>query len=570
MNILKNCISHVHDTFGTRAVSVAVLLLTVHSVVINRGTVIAQDAQTPLEQAASETDPPTKTFVGRVVDRQGNPIAGATVMLDDRRSLMTQMPNNHVTLSDDQGRFQITILRDSETMQKQLFFSHYMWAYKKGYCVRCVATQYRDELEMVLPDEETVTFKVTHPTIILFGDEIAAPYYFDTPNGCYTSDESTGLSGPIPQDLRKMLAEKLLPDGTVVIRGVTKALLNSAWIESPRLGTQYGPPVGTLALRETGSLTISLRCPLEALPPEALPPEAKPTEASPESTDLVVHIDDGRANQSGVVHWDKLDKNLQVSIPTIGAGQAEVSLSWPNDSDFIPLTPRDFTIRPGEDNQLEIKTIEAIEVHGRVFASDTGQPVTRTRISFRSEDVNFRRSATTDKDGFFSVRMPRGGLRVQIFAMPINQTHQYPGSFTVNVPDDVKRFELEPIAVDPKGTVRGFLIDEDGNRVPSRHVILLSQPYRHSRARAVTDERGSFVLRLGDYSLQQFKNSLAPAQRALRPKPKDIELKVLPEDAPADPVTLSDYIKNSQEESPYKIMSTQPLVLKLVSEKPDP
>lgn len=511
------------------------------------------------QDSLPETDPEplTSTFIGMVVDKQGNPIAGATVLLDDHKYYFEDSPEDFITLTDDEGQFEINVQPASNEQESPAYLSDNLWAYKKGYSVRCVTAQCRDELHLVLPDEESVTFRITHPTIALFDDVTATPYYFDVPNGCYTSDKGTGLSAPIPLTLRKMLAGTVLPDGNVVLRGVTKALLNSAMLESPRLGQQYGPVPGTISLRETGSLQVSLNC-----PPESIPANCR--------VSIRVDRDFERRQRfrSGVSHWGLLDGNHQLIVPVIGSGQTKVSLSWPEDSDLIPLAPPDFEIRAGVTNELEISTVRAVEVRGRVFASDTNQPLCRAKLSFFNEESNFRRSATSDLNGRYSVRVPPGSVSVQLYVLPLSRTHQYPEMITINIPDQVTLFEMSPIAVDPKGSIRGFLIDEHGRRVQGRTVVLLSPTYRHAEGLAKTDDRGNFLLRVSNHTINHFRESLEASEKGTQVASRNLQLNVLPDHAPKDPILVGDYIKNSTEESPHKIMSKHPLVLKLLPPKP--
>ncbi|TWU02669.1 carboxypeptidase-like regulatory domain-containing protein [Stieleria varia] len=518
---------------------------------------VGLDAQRLFSQDAKATgaaELPPKTFVGIVVDAQGQPIVNATVLLHDQTAFDTESPADFCVLTNDDGRFEIKIVPDAD-QQKRLFFSYKIWAFKNGYSLRCVATQYRDEIRMVLPDEESVSFQITHPSIESFDDVVATPYYFDVPNGCYTSDIGTGLSAPIPLTMRRMIAGEVLPSGQGVIRGVTSALLNSVLLESPRLGKQYGPVPGTIKLRETGSLTLSL-----STPPEFVP----------ETCQVYVTIDDDFERpggyRSGVHFKGFLDENHQIQIPTIGSGPATISLTWPDESEWIALTPSKFEISPGENNDLQIGMIRGVEVHGRVFASDTGQPVSRSHIALRSETINCWRTATSDLAGRFSVRMPPGDTRVQLFAMPLTVTHQYPETQTIDVPQQVAKYEMDPILIDPKGSLRGFLIDEQGKRVPGRRIAVLSTRYRHLCGISVTDARGSFLLHLSNHDLEQLKNLLEHRQDGPQTARQNIKLTVLPQDAPTDTFLIRDYIKTSSQESTYKIVSKQPLVLKLLSE----
>lgn len=489
----------------------------------------------------------TLTYTGRVVDQSGEPVADATVMIDDIKYAQLPMPPQRVTRTDSTGQFEFQIPHEPLPAPNAVRRKPCIWAYKPGYSVRCVRALRQDDLEMVLPDEAPFSVEVRHPDIDRFVDFEVAPLYFHLPNGRYTADQSTGLSGPIPLTLKKMLTQKIEEDGTVEFVGITKPLVSLLEFSSPEIGQQVAAPFHVVELLPCGTLDIKLDCPPEQLP-----------EIVTVSFEIKFDWEPGQFTTAGARYSKRLDRNGRLIIPKAPVGETKLVLSWPYDSEIIPIPPANISIEKNATTTCVIKTIESVELSGRVLLADNNNPVVGGRLAFRTmPDSKVRRFASTDGDGMYRVRMPPGEIKIQLVAMPQSGSHQYPPTSSVVIPKGVEKFEAELITVDPREVVRGFVIDENGKRVENRDVIFLSRQFGMLRAVDRSDERGSFVLKMDRYTADEFLEKLALGQID--------RLKVLPVRSQTDKTPITDFIAALDEFPKFKVMSQKPLVLKLLS-----
>lgn len=497
----------------------------------------------------SSTTEKEKLYRGRVVDTDGNPIANATVLLNDYgREINSETPPDRIKQTGDDGRFEIPVQNILDPTRR--FQSFFIWAHRAGYDIRCVnpSASGSNDLKLVLGKSTSIPFQFKHPESEPFESTHATPYGFALPNGRYTADKNTGLSGPLPKTIRRLLARSVSNDGSVAISGVPKLLLKSIEVSSASIGNQIVRPDGQPDLVSCGSLVGKIDCPAEELPPEVA---------------ISVTI---RSMEHTIANYRFTSKDGSFSFPTIPAGRVDLQLSWPESSSLMPTPPRSVDVIAKQETLINIPVERIVKVRGRVVLSDTGDPVKEGMLSIRSrKHANVSRRALTDKDGWYETKMPSGDTTVQLFAMRHTSTHQYPGTVPMVIPEDVKQFQFDPIEVDPKNVIQGILIDKRGKKVANRHVIVYSERFGHLQGMGKTDDDGRFQLKLNNWNANQLREALQRKEKQGDTRSRRWELKVLPPTKNTG-LSLKDHIAAIKLFPEIKVQSFSPVVIQIISD----
>ncbi|MEZ6135260.1 MAG: hypothetical protein R3C53_10155 [Pirellulaceae bacterium] len=462
------------------------------------------------EQAIGSTTEVTRIAIGRVIDTRGEPVAGASVICFDGA-----FPNRHEaeTITDELGKFRLQY-KD----RPHLYLNDWLWVYSQQHSIRCVSQLERQQHEIVLPDMQEVEYTVVDPDGQALPQAVIEPYYFESPNGVYSSDVPTGLSNVPPASLTARLAVTTNADGQATLRGVPPMLLSRVKIRhSGRYGNQLLQPQPRLQLSPVGSVLIRI--------PKADMATLPICSATTSSNGVRVAIAEGSFNDEGECHLALADGELDIFFAA--NGQAELQ----------PFVPSGLAVVAGMQTLVQIEMRQTIPIQGGILAG--GRGVSGAQISVRSSGMQ-RIVATTDADGSFSTRVFPGEVSLQVFALDAEtqKKFKYPASQTVKIAANLRSLTVDDFVLPEQKFVSGIVIDASGKPVPHRFVAAVqTKPFGFPAFADWTDEHGKFKAVLHDERWQPTEAELLlfRDQKAFRKnRDKSVELKVVDN----DPLTL--------------------------------
>lgn len=445
-----------------------------------------------------KADAPDSFFEGVVLNAEGNSVVDTLVVLQIRWP--GEMGRYTQTVTGVDGGFRIQ-KGDAEADAE-----YYLWAYKPGFCVRCVRPA-SGLNEMRLPPEESIAISLGGN---LPADLVASPYYYEVPNGRYTADESTGLSHYVPPILVEKLKRRPDSNGIVTMTGITKKLLSKVLFESEELGQQTAPPVEKVTLRRAGQVIGQIRC-----PPGQLPQNLKVyfTVDRPlirnSGTGLRAQAEAYRKGRTVGLAEASVDANGRFSIDAIASGRLTIKINWPPTSRLRPKLSNDaadFLVEVGEKLVVNVDAVESIAVRGRIITDDTNQPVANAKISIREKHLGAvsKCYVKTGADGWFTANVLPGEGTVQCYVLPesLLNDYQYPEisnqDFSALGSQSVT---LEEIRIKRKVTVRGVLFDSDGKPLANRIIAMTYKSRGFIAGIDRTDSDGRFQWKLDDSKL---------------------------------------------------------------------
>jgi BlaR1 peptidase M56 len=539
-----------------------------------------------LEASTTSSEKGTKSplivFTGIVLDANNNPVSNAQVILDHLQEKHGPIYSATTTTTDKAGKFSIEGQRIKPSVNR------YLWAYSVGHSVRCVKPV-EGHNRMILPPEEIIRVSLGSS---LPSDLTVRPYYYEVPNGRYTSDEPSGLSSYVPPLLCDQLQWHPDEDGTVAIKGITRKLLNTIVFESKEFGQQTAPPVETVFLRETGRITGHISCPPGQLPGDLIVYV---------TVDLTLTTGLGTGHSAQAVAYRRgrtagiaratVDANGRFNIDAIASGKARIQVDWPASSTLQPRLvnePSDLIVKAGEELAVRIAAVEGIAVRGRIVTGDTGVPVDGAKVVLQSKDDRRLSSShvLTDSDGWYDAYVLPGSGTLQCYGLPTattdlpgdaSSTYEYP-SITDHEFESTKDgpLILEEVRLKPKEVVNGVLLDESGEPVSNRIIAMTHQRWGFIADMGKTDVEGRFQWTLSAYHiarLQEIARSKPEPEKesSLRKAPGFDSLPrfvLLPDNIGdvSDLKQITKAMEHWQRFPQAQLVSDSPLKLKLLSE----
>ncbi len=535
-------------------------------------------AQAAVETSADQSTPSDEVadlvFTGIVLDANNHPVSDALVVSETQRH--EQETLYFVAKTDEAGGFSIGAQRKGE------FSSQSLWAYKSGHSVRCVRPQ-KGINQMILPPEEKIRVSLGED---LPADLTVRPHYYKLPNGRYTADESTGLSGFMPPLLVEQLVWRPDENGTVVITGVTRKLLDTVMFESKVLGKQIAPPVENVVLRDTGSIAGKIICPSGQLPDDLT---VYLTVDRPLSrylgTGLRAQVEAYRLGRTVGKARATVDSDGRFEVDALASGKLRIQIAWPAFSKFQPRlvgNPSELVVRAGEELAVQINAEEAVEVRGRIVLDDTGEPVAGVKVNLRVKDNSALSSSqvSTDSDGWYTANMLPGDGTLQCYGLP-GGTPDLPGNTrsAYQIPPNSDHFFRSPedgplvlkeIRLKPKEVVAGVLLDAAGEPVRDRIIAMTTRRWGFIAGIGKTDDSGRFQWTLDAYKIGLLKaeyerTSSVPRIRRSDSTPRFILLPTDVEDV-TDLTQISQAMVDWKELPQARLESDIPLRLRLLSE----
>jgi hypothetical protein len=337
---------------------------------------------------------------GRVVDAQGQPVAGTEVLATDLADGMRRPVKARAT-SDPQGRFRVTVpdLKDARMANLPLTF----WAFRAGLGLGAVSfTRSRP------PKEDAFVVRLGAPggtPVRVLGPDGApvararvSPLQsrVDSVPGSVTRRGELPAF-PVPDELADRLATTTGPDGRGRIGEFAPGSVQFAWVGAPGFGRQQIQA----AAGADGSLTFTL-APVGRLVGRLVADDPKVVRG------LTVHIftrpDPPRPGAASSQVQVVADDAGRFEVAELAAGRLFLNAKVPDGSGLSPRPPNDRSVAPGRVTEVTIPVkmpVKTRSVVGRVV--DTrGQPVPGATV-LQTGDTPARTSTQSDAQGRFTL-----------------------------------------------------------------------------------------------------------------------------------------------------------------------
>jgi protocatechuate 3,4-dioxygenase beta subunit len=455
-------------------------ILTLAGVAFATANLSADDQ--PAARPAANSPAATRTIVGRVVDSEGNPVGGAQVWW-----YVKWQPGFNVRVrTDGGGRFRLSTPADWEPvnpMQKE----DLVWAL--GPAKDVAAALARDGLvtegkprELVLRLNRAKNVKI---------------HVLDS--------EGQPLAGAIVEAARFRSTrgmDELVPDP---IRAVFRATTDAAGNAQLHVGQASFSELRITA-EPTGEQLVRLK-PHEADGDRDVQLggvgriEGRVVAKDPQDARGVrIHFQSVTAMTEGVA-TAVTDERGNFVVPKLAWGRILVTSRPPDPSSPVrPRLPKDLSLRPGQTAHLEIPVERLVTVRGSVQTEDTHAPVAGATVGLASGNGMQGARAVTDSNGRFEVRVlpglvnsPATGLLPTAIAQDYEQAGE-PWNKKVNVPPGDEPFEMPPVVLVRRMTIRGQVVGEDGRPLEKASVCGDAGTRRYGFCE--TDEAGEFSMRI--------------------------------------------------------------------------
>lgn len=224
-----------------------------------------------------------------------------------------------------------------------------------------------------------------------------------------------------------------------------------------------------------------------------------------------------------------IDAEGKFDVPAVAEGAPQISLPvrtspYRIDSSLKPL-PK---IKAGEGASIEVPLRIGVEVSGIVRERGTNKPIAHLPVLFFYGD-NIGEQVLTDAAGRYTCRVAPGkGYRLsgipKEYVPPDRQRSAVPLVF----PENVAQHELPPLELEPAPTLRGKVVDENGNPVPGATVQATWLGYSHRRGHAeihevtrVCDQSGAFAIQTVILKTDTFRGPAKDTEARLRARSGD-------------------------------------------------
>ncbi len=304
----------------------------------------------------------------------------------------------------------------------------------------------------------------------------------------------------------------------MTLPAVSRETLFNVRITSKEFGVQVqrvqdGYPLsrvnGTIQLRPVGKIEGRLI----ADPPETArnvglffsteDPRALPTERTESLRKdwLAVHPED-RAMPSPTEGNAEVtsDKDGRFVVPVLAEGDLQVYVKVNENQPLRPRLPEHVRSGSGATTLLDIPLVPAVLVRGSVREKGTAKPLPGALVLI-SYGVGLQgASAVTDAKGNYTARVLPGTVGFHMIALPRGyaqvgehwtRDNDVPND-EVDVPKDVKEFELPLVEVAPVKVVAGRLVDERDRPVSNAQVVVIAEHWDYGYGES--NSSGEFTL----------------------------------------------------------------------------
>ncbi len=192
------------------------------------------------------------------------------------------------------------------------------------------------------------------------------------------------------------------------------------------------------------------------------------------------------------------DEHGNFVVPNIVAGSIDVGAGMRPGSAVAPRPPKPFVLRPGKTAHVEIPLERLITVRGSVETEDSHVPVAGATVTVGFGIGMQGAPAITDANGRFEGRVLPGAVNLPvIMALPEATGADYeqagePWDNKVNVPPGDLPFEMPPVVLVRRITLKGKVIDHSGQ--PLAKATVCGDVGNRRYGFCDTDANGEFVM----------------------------------------------------------------------------
>ncbi|MGC8642315.1 MAG: carboxypeptidase regulatory-like domain-containing protein [Isosphaeraceae bacterium] len=443
--------------------------------------------------AAQQARPVT----GVVQDRDGKPIAGATVVVG---LLDTRTPNHHVLKTDSQGRFSWGPPPGE--------FSVYLCAHKAGWSTTGTSHWTGEEerigelkLRLVKPERHAATLvdgsgkPVAGATVKL---EMIALSFENKQAG----RRSTGVA--FVYFRREVLTGSPLEHLIVTktdARGAFSfdSLPPKAWLRLA-VTTVDGKHMRTKGHVEAGDYNDRIMEEMGFVPAAGPDTRLSTVAAARVQGRVTTKLPGVKVAGLKVMYQSSRSRggrsphitNFEQTVVTDADGrfvfddlhEGTVNIFVDEPSADVPWTYRaaqDVELKPGWTRAVMIELIEGVQVEGTVVAQGTGLAIPNAQVGvygpYRPRSGAMTRGAKTDASGRFHYRLPSGETYFYVMGPPAGFTRlpNEGSSRTVTIPEGVAHFVVPLIEIVRAVTVRGRILDKAGAPVARAKIVGICQ-----------------------------------------------------------------------------------------------
>ena len=446
--------------------------------------VITLSCSSTLAKDSSEESQEVRRVEGRVLDHEGREVSGADVWLPVR--YVDPNTTAHCR-TDENGQFALEVPESwlSPTRSRN---GSTVWAFKKGHAIATASAQLalfsrmsNHAVELQLGKATDTSFVVLDPDGKPLPDAMVEPVHFRS---------SMGYS-LVPPEVVSRVAAKADRDGRARMPNIPREGFLNLKVISKQFGTQQqrlndktdAPAERSIALQPVGRVA------------------GRVTSDDPKwsrgvrfylTTNPRLPDADGTSGAAMIV----TDDNGRFEVAALAAGDLRIEGGVKQDVPVRAILPEHQKITANKGNELEIRLVTGVVVHGHVRTKDLGTPIAGARVSIRYGLYRQGDDVVSDKDGRFSARVLPGKVYQQVIAMPPGYALAQvgsPWSEQFDVPDAVV-FKLPVIELVTTIKVPGRLIDQEGRPVVGAELYGVKNGRRYGFSK--TDKQGKFTMRL--------------------------------------------------------------------------
>ena len=452
-------------------------------------TSVAVSSKPNQDEAARKTFP-IRVASGVVVDHQGNPVESAMVCYVQWEG---SKRSNVIERTDKNGRFSI------KYRSTRKFDGLFTWVLAKGHGVRTVrmANKFKGakgqerpvnikNVEIQLPKLDVYEIVVNKPNGDPLPDVRVHVSMAHVPNGRFAADTGTGLIDKVPTPISRFLTTGTDEEGKAVLKGIPRQLADKLAVSSTEFGTQnlsLKNQESTFQVQEVGSISGAVNA-------EDIAPYIG----------MKIYLQTDTPGQGYAEAF--VDEAGKFEVKAMAPGDLTIDVVWPKGADIYPwLQPRHSV---NVFKKLQLETVSApskmVTVTGQVLRSDSRAPADNVTIILQDDRGRSGTMVDTDSSGTFSAKVCTGSVSWQIISLT-GHHHAYnyptPGRVTFEIPGDTdESFELDPILLPVKPTLKGRVVDVDGKPLTDANIVICDNAYAHTSGSAKSDTEGQFEMKV--------------------------------------------------------------------------
>ncbi|QDT08928.1 M56 family metallopeptidase [Planctomycetes bacterium K23_9] len=448
----------------------------------------------PVVETVSQA-PKEKTLSGRVLNEQGETIAGARILhnwFDNGKTRSIQETANRL------GEFSITYPSQDTSFE---YFMTWISGGQDSNQSIAMSPVFGDSTSIAnadirLPKGDKVAVRVLSPEGLPVAGAMVYPESMDVlrmqqgPRGEMIEGKSM-FSAPIPASWVESLSVRTNHNGEATLTSFQQTHFDHVIVQSDKFGQQKFYVRKTsqeLRLSPVGSIRGNVVY-------------DHPDQIAGQTVFIRgVHFDGGGKGMAKV----ELNDKGEFHIHAFAAQKIHCIMYWDNKLPMHPVADRMMTVKENEELQLTISTVPAVKVRGEVLTSDSKQPVAGARVFLNCLRSPLNGSTTkTDADGRFELYVAPGKAIRQVTSMGSDRSfykdYDYPRMPMIEIPDGAD-FTLPTFYFTPKQVVSGLVRDRQGKPVAGKTIAFHNGTSRRSLT-ATTDAHGRFTEQARNWNL---------------------------------------------------------------------